>query len=79
MDLHPDEGHFSGDEDSGQQPERDEDQGLQIRRTVTQVHYRSDISHSTYTLSNKNTSTLVLCIEFVLRFLTFVLFLGGSI
>ncbi|KAK2860263.1 hypothetical protein Q7C36_004429 [Tachysurus vachellii] len=37
VDLHPDEGRFSGDEDSGQQPERDEDQGLQIRRTVTQV------------------------------------------
>ncbi|XP_053485407.1 apoptotic chromatin condensation inducer 1b isoform X3 [Ictalurus furcatus] len=37
VDLHPDEGRFSGDEDSSQQPERDEDQGLQIRRTVTQV------------------------------------------
>lgn len=40
VDLHPDEGRFSGDEDSAQQPERDEDQGLQIRRTVTQVHYQ---------------------------------------
>lgn len=45
MDLHADEGHFSGDEESGQQPERDEDHGLQIRRTVTQVHCQSERSH----------------------------------
>ncbi|XP_062850404.1 apoptotic chromatin condensation inducer 1b isoform X3 [Trichomycterus rosablanca] len=37
VDLHPDEGRFSGDEESTQQSERNEDQGLQIRRTVTQV------------------------------------------
>lgn len=39
VDLHPDEGRFSGDEEAGQQPEHDEDQGLQIRRTVTQVQH----------------------------------------
>uniref|UniRef100_A0A4W4EI10 SAP domain-containing protein n=1 Tax=Electrophorus electricus TaxID=8005 RepID=A0A4W4EI10_ELEEL len=38
VELHPDEGHFSGDEDAGQQAEHDDDdQGLKIRRTVTQV------------------------------------------
>ncbi|XP_076829867.1 apoptotic chromatin condensation inducer in the nucleus-like [Brachyhypopomus gauderio] len=38
VELHPDEGHFSGDEDTAQQAEHDhEDQGLKIRRTVTQV------------------------------------------
>uniref|UniRef100_A0A3B4CXA7 SAP domain-containing protein n=1 Tax=Pygocentrus nattereri TaxID=42514 RepID=A0A3B4CXA7_PYGNA len=37
VELHPDEGRFSGDEDSSQQVDREEDQGLKIRRTVTQV------------------------------------------
>ncbi|KAI4876618.1 hypothetical protein NFI96_020564 [Prochilodus magdalenae] len=37
VELHPDEGHFSGDEDSSQQADHEEDQGLKIRRTVTQV------------------------------------------
>uniref|UniRef100_A0A8B9JNQ6 Apoptotic chromatin condensation inducer 1 n=1 Tax=Astyanax mexicanus TaxID=7994 RepID=A0A8B9JNQ6_ASTMX len=37
VELHPDEGRFSGDEDSSQQADREEDQGLKIRRTVTQI------------------------------------------
>ncbi|KAL6490880.1 hypothetical protein MHYP_G00012250 [Metynnis hypsauchen] len=37
VELHPDEGRFSGDEDSSQQVDREEDQGLKIRRTVTQI------------------------------------------
>lgn len=67
MDLHPDEGRFSGDEDSSQQPERDEDQGLQIRRTVTQVHYQFDRSHTVPIRCQENPGTvtlnMVLCIE----------------
>ncbi|XP_066536553.1 apoptotic chromatin condensation inducer 1b isoform X3 [Hoplias malabaricus] len=37
VELHPDEGRFSGDEDSSQQADREEDPGLKIRRTVTQI------------------------------------------
>ncbi|XP_043100471.1 apoptotic chromatin condensation inducer 1b isoform X2 [Puntigrus tetrazona] len=40
VELHPDEGHLSGDEDSSgprEQEEPEEDQGLKIRRTVTQI------------------------------------------
>uniref|UniRef100_A0A8C2GRC7 Apoptotic chromatin condensation inducer 1b n=1 Tax=Cyprinus carpio TaxID=7962 RepID=A0A8C2GRC7_CYPCA len=40
VELHPDEGRLSGDEDSSEPREREEpeeDQGLKIRRTVTQI------------------------------------------
>ncbi|XP_042615741.1 apoptotic chromatin condensation inducer in the nucleus-like isoform X1 [Cyprinus carpio] len=40
VELHPDEGRLSGDEDSSRPREREEpeeDQGLKIRRTVTQI------------------------------------------
>uniref|UniRef100_A0A672RZQ9 Breast cancer anti-estrogen resistance protein 1-like n=1 Tax=Sinocyclocheilus grahami TaxID=75366 RepID=A0A672RZQ9_SINGR len=40
VELHPDEGRLSGDEDSSgprEQEEPEEDQGLKIRRTVTQI------------------------------------------
>uniref|UniRef100_A0A671P839 Apoptotic chromatin condensation inducer in the nucleus-like n=1 Tax=Sinocyclocheilus anshuiensis TaxID=1608454 RepID=A0A671P839_9TELE len=40
VELHPDEGRLSGDEDSSgprEQEEPEEDQGLMIRRTVTQI------------------------------------------
>lgn len=45
VDLHPDEGRLSVDEDSSGPREREEpeeDQGLKIRRTVTQVRPTED-------------------------------------